>query len=90
MKRKKIPSQARANGLELHDVPLELKNMKGLEVRLISKRIPFMKSVALPTGCQHAIHGPAVNVPTTLTLVCKVLPQLPDDFSIFPMKLKRK
>ena len=87
LKRKKLPSQAKANGLELHDVPLELKDMKFLEVRLISKRIPFMKLVALPRGRQHAIHGPAVNVPTTLTPVCKVLPPLQDDF---PMKLKRK
>ena len=49
-----------------------------------------MKMVALPCGKQHAIHGPAVNVPTDLTPVCTLLPRLPSQTQMVPMKLKRK
>ena len=49
-----------------------------------------MKMVALPCGKQRAIHGPAVNVPTDLTPVCTLLPRLPSQAQMIPMKLKRK
>lgn len=49
-----------------------------------------MKMVALPCGKQRAIHGPAVNVPTDLTPVCTLLPRLPSQAEMVPMKLKRK
>ena len=49
-----------------------------------------MKMVALPCGKQRAIHGPAVNVPTDLTPVCTLLPRLPSQTQMVPMKLKRK
>ena len=61
-----------------------------MEIRLISLRIPFMKLVALPCGKQKAIHGPAVNVPADLHPVCDLLPRLPSQIQIVPMKLKRK
>ena len=44
----------------------------------------------IPCGKQHAIHGPAVNVPTNLTSVCTLLPRLPLQIQMIPMKLKRK
>ena len=34
----------------------------------IAGMIPFMKMVARPCGKQRAIHGTAVNVPTTQTI----------------------
>ena len=49
-----------------------------------------MKMVALPRGKQRAIHGPAVNVPTDLTSICSLLPRLPSQTQIIPMKLKRR
>ena len=49
-----------------------------------------MKMVALPSGKQHSIHGPAVNVPTDLSSVCSLLPRLPSHTQMVPMKLKRK
>ena len=67
-----------------------LTDLNPLEVCLISLRIPFMKMVALPCGKQRAIHGPAVNVPTDLTPVCTLLPRLPSQAQMVPMKLKRK
>ena len=62
LKQRKFPAQAKANNLDLEDIPSELSDLNSLEVRFISLRIPFMKMVALPCG-KCAIHGPAVNVP---------------------------
>ena len=87
LKRGKLPAQAKANNLDLEDIPSELSDLNSLEVWFISLRIPFMKMVALPCGKQCAIHGPAVNVPTDLT---PVLPRLPSQMQMVPMKLKRK
>ena len=85
-----LPAQAKANNLNLDDVPVELSDLNLLEIRLISLRIPFMKTVALPCGKQHAIHGPAINIPTDLTSVCTLLPRLPSEMQMVAMKLKRK
>ena len=49
-----------------------------------------MKMVALPCVKQYAIHRPAVNAPTDLTSVCTILPRLPSQIQMIPMKLKRK
>ena len=86
----KLPTQAKANNLDLEDIPSELSDLNSLEVRFISLRIPFMKMVALPCGKQRVIHGPAVKVPTDLTPVCTLLPRLPSQMQMVPMKLKRK
>ena len=85
-----LPVQAKANNLYLDNIPVVLSELNLLEVCLISLRIPFMKMVALPCGKQRAIHGPAVNVPTDLTPVCTLLPRLPSQTQMVPMKLKRK
>ena len=61
LKRGNLPLQAKANELQLCPVPSELANLNMLELRLISLRVPFMKMVALPSGKQRCIHGPAVN-----------------------------
>ena len=90
LKRGKLPAQAKANNLDLEDIPSELSDLNSLEVQFILLRIPFMKMVALPCGKQRAIHGPAVNVPTDLTPVCTLLPTLPSQMQMVPMKLKRK
>ena len=51
-----------------------------------------MKMVALPCGKQleEHIHGPAVNVPSRLDTICSVLPRLPSQTELIPLKLKRK
>ena len=69
-----MPLQAKANGLRLCDIPPELA---GLKLRLISLRVAFMKMVALPSGKQRSIHGPAVNVPSKVDTIFDVLPRLP-------------
>ena len=64
LKRGNMPLHTKANGLWLSQVPPELSNLKALELRMICLRLPFMKMVALPSGKQRSIHGPAVNPPT--------------------------
>jgi hypothetical protein len=49
-----------------------------------------MKMVALPSGKQRSIHGPAVNVPSKVDTICDVLPRLPSQSELVPLKLKRK
>ena len=90
LKRGKLPSQAKCNGLSLCTIPEELNDLNPLEVRLISQRIPFMKLVSLPRGKQVGIQGPAVNVPTDLDIVCEQFPRLPTECQIISLKLKRK
>ena len=46
--------------------------------------------VALPSGKQCCIHGPAVNVPSKLYTICTLLPRLPSQTEVIPLKLKRK
>ena len=90
LKRGNMPLQAKANGLQLCQVPPELSTLNALELRLICLRVPFMKMVALPTGKQRSIHGPAVNVPSKVDTICEVLPRLPSQTEMVPLKLKRK
>lgn len=46
--------------------------------------------VALPSGKQRCIHGPAVNVPSKLDSICTMLPRLPTESELIALKLKRK
>ena len=85
-----MPLQAKENGLQLSEIPSELSGLNALELRLIFLRVPFMKMVALPSGKQRSIHGPAVNVPSKVDTICEVLPRLPSQSELVPLKLKRK
>ena len=87
--RNSMPLQSKANGLQLAEMPPELSGLNALELRLISLR-PFMKMVALPSGKQRSIHGPAMNVPSKVDTICDVFPHLPSQSELVPLKLKRK
>ena len=76
--------------LSLDEFPPELSNLNPLELRLVSMCIPFMKMIALSRGQQRSIHGPAFEIPTSLSSICDLLPQLPSEFQLTPLKLKRK
>ena len=41
-KNPKMPDQACANGLQLHDIPQDLQNIMPLERRVTSPQIPFI------------------------------------------------
>ncbi|XP_078603869.1 uncharacterized protein LOC144877698 [Branchiostoma floridae x Branchiostoma japonicum] len=90
LKQGNVPTQSRINDMELDVIPEELKELRPLELRLISQRIAFMKMVGLPRGGQKAIHGSAVNVPSKLQPVISLLPRLPESAEVVPFKLKRK
>ena len=90
LKSGRMPFQAKSNGFQLVDIPKELKDLNPLETYLVCLMIPFMKMVALPRGKQKGIHGPAVNVPTDVQPVCKLLPRLPSEARVIGLKLKRK
>ena len=86
-----MPAQAVANGLDLLSIPDALSNVTDLEKRLISLRIPFMKILSLFRYDSHyKVDGPPINVPTTLDKICSILPHIPDEAHVYPMKLKRK
>ena len=57
---------------------------------MISLCVPFMKMVALSSGKQRCIHGPAVNV----TIQCRPcvynVTRLPSECELVPLKLKCK
>ena len=59
-------------------------------LNLIAKRVPFKKLVALPRGSQYGIIGPVVNVPSNIADVNNVLPRVPTNCHIIPLKFKRK
>ena len=67
-----------------------LLSLNLLELRLISLRVPFMKMVTLPFRKQRSIHGPTVNVPSKVDTICEILPCLPSQSELVPLKLKRK
>ena len=90
LKRGKMPAQAKANNLYLASQPKEMKDLNALELRLLCQRIPFLKLLGLPRGKQHGIHGPAINVPSNVDQVCSVLPRLPSESQLIPLKFKRK
>ena len=90
LSRGNMPVQAKANNLQLSAIPHEPSDLNQLELRLISLRVTFMKMIALPSGKQRSIHGPAVNVPSRVDTICSVLPRLPSQTELIPLKLKRK
>ena len=90
LKRGVMAFQAKANGLQLPAIPPELADLNALKLRLICLCLPFMKMVALQSGKQRSIHGPAVNVPSKVHTICNVLLRLPSQSELIPLKLKCK
>ena len=89
LKANRMPAQAVANGLEVPDMPSQLKGLTRLEVRCIGLRIPFMMITALPKGKRAKIRGACVNVPATLEPIANVLPRVPENLHLVILKFKR-
>ena len=85
-----MPFQSVANSLRLSPVPPQLSCLNKLEIRLACLRVAFSKIVALPSGKQRCIHGPAVNIPMKVDTVATTLPRLPNEAQLIPVRLKRK
>ena len=87
----KMPDQACANGLQLHDIPQDLQNILPLERRVISPWIPFITILVMRWyGGHYKVNGPPVNVPATLDQITEILPCMPSELQLHPMKLKWK
>ena len=90
-KKPKMPDQAWANGLQLHDIPQDLQNILPLERRVISPQIPFITILVMRQyGGHYKVNGPPVNVPAALDQIIEILPCIPHELQLHPMKLKRK
>ena len=90
-KNPKMPDQACANGLHLHDIPQDLQNILPLERREISPQIPFITIFFMRRYDGHyKLNGPPVNVPATLDQIIEILPHMPSELQLHPVKLKCK
>ena len=89
-KKLKMPIQACANGLQLHDIPQDLENIFPLERRVISPQILFITILMRQYGGHYKVNGPPVNVPATLDQITEILPHMPSDLQLHPVKLKCK
>ena len=86
-----MPDQACANGLKLYDIPEDLQEISTIERRIISLRLPFLTILVMwKYGAHCKVNGPPVNVPTILNQVIDMLPPMPQQLQIHPLKLKWK
>ena len=86
-----MPDQACANSLQLHDIPQDLQNTLPLERRVISPQIPFITTLVMRQyGGHYKANGPPFNVPATLDQIIDILPHMPSELQLHPVKLKCK
>ena len=86
-----MPDQACANGLQLHDIPQDLHNILPLERRVISPHIPFLTILVMRQYSGHyKVNGLPVNVPAMLDQIIDILPHMPSELQLHPVKLKHK
>ena len=84
-----MPDQACANGLDLDNIPQDFQDISPLERRIISFCIPFITLIVMRIyGSHYKMNGPPVNVPTTLDHVINILPHMPQQLHVQPLKLK--
>ena len=93
-KKKKIPRMSASNGLELDEIPYELKIPTDIEQQLFATCLIFMKFINLPkTRMKGQKDGKMINVPlqpSDVTNTIKSLPRCADDAALVPLQLKRK
>ena len=90
LQKNELPSLAMFNNLQLKEIPKELKDFNSLEVAFISRRVPFMKLLALPRGTQTCVHNFVVNIPVEPEDSVSILPRVPSSASMVLVWLKRK
>ena len=84
-----MPDQACANGLDQDNIPQDLQDISPLERWIISLHIPFITLIVMHRyGGHYKMNGPPVNIPTTLDHVINILPCMPQQLHVQPLKLK--
>ena len=89
----RLPDIHRSNGLQLDDVPEEIKSLTDLEQQLIAKVMIFLKIKKLPSTRMRANFDRVISVPIedkTVSDTISKLPRHPDDANIVAVQLKRK
>ena len=67
------------------------KHMMPLERRVISPQIPFITILIIRWyGGHYKVNGPPVNVPATLDQIIDIMPHMPSNLQLHPIKLKFK
>ena len=89
-KKRKTPSQAVWNKIEVYDVPNILADLNRLGRVLISRRILFKKVSIMPKGRFPKLKGSICNIPIDLADITNVLPYGADSNGLVVVKLKRK
>ena len=90
-KNPRMPDQACANGLQLHHIWQDLQNILPLERRVICPQITFITILVMRWyGGHYKVNGPPVNVPATLDQIIDILPCMPSELQLHPVKLKHK
>ena len=86
-----MPDQVCANDLQLHDIPPDLQNIFPSERRVIFPRIPFIAILVMRQYVGHyKVNGPPVNALVTLDQIIEILPHMPSELQLHPVKLKCK
>ena len=81
--------QACANGLDLDNIPQDLQDISPLERWIISFHTPFTTLVVMHRyGGHYKMNRPPINVPKTLDHVINILPHMPQQLHVQPLKLK--
>lgn len=88
LKANTLPSLVVVNGLEVDEIPHQIEELNSLESVFISRRIPFMKILALPRGKQKAVHGCVVNVPIEPEQFVSILPRVPSSETFITVRVK--
>ena len=79
------------NGLHLDVIPHDLCDVFPLEHRLNAQSIPLITIITLRRyGSHYKINGPPVNIPASLDHVINILPRMPSELQLHPLKLKCK
>jgi hypothetical protein len=92
IKFQRFPSINFMNGLELENIPEELK-LADLEQQLIARSLLFLKIKKLPKSRMKANVDRVINVPVEcddISETLKKLPRHPDDAKIVAVQLKRR
>ena len=90
-KQTNMPDQACANSLKLDQIPQDLEMLLTIERQIISLQIPFITIIVMRRyGGHYKISGPPVNVPATLDHIIDMLPHMPNQLQLHPLKLKHK
>ena len=83
--------QACADDLVIYIIPEELANIFPIERRIISLYILFITLIVIHCyGGHYKINEPPVNVPATLDQMVRMLPCMPGELQLHPLKLKRR